>query len=869
MRKTKLHRPCILILLVVLCISIGLTLWIAFFELPNIHSIPASSLSSSSPGLLRFSSLLARRWRFTHTPQEVAFFDLLTRVYQPDTAGRVRLSIRPVKADADDNEDEDEDDGSPTFSLRVVGDLLEIEADSVHSACAALHYYCVHYAGCSLSWGQRTKPGLPPRLPPLAAARDTGAACRTAADGQLVVTKKRVFRHVYNLNFCTPSYTMVFWDWERWERELDWMALRGVTMPLVITGREVVMHQLLMEQGLSDEQIRGFFGGPAFLAWHRMGNLKSYAGPLPASYLRHSEKLTTQILVRARALGMTPVLPGFSGHVPDELEGKIQGAHFSRLPTWSGFPKKYSGLLFVEPDSELYLELGRRFVEIQTALFGTDHYYAVDQFNENDPRSQDAAYLAACGRAQHQALRSADPKATWLMQGWLFVFHASFWGPAQIAAYLSQVPRDGMLILDLISEATPAYSATDNYHGLPFVWSVLHNFGGQNGLRGNLDTIMQRPYQARAAEGSTMVGIGLTMEAIHQNPVIYELALDHAWHDRPRDTADWLRSWVRARYGHGLGGGGGGGGQVGQQVQQAWSLLLRSVYDVMDHQQGNGFWGVTKSVIEKRPSLQLKHVITSGFQDVRLRYNACDVPAAWRLLDGAMQLVHEPHGSMLELDVMDVGRQAMANHAMALYTRFVHALEAGSLADLSALRDQFLGLLLDLDGALSTFEYFSFEAWANGALLLPASHATRLPDDSLPAALDDAEVEAERVLYAFNARNLVTRWGPDGQISDYSSRLWGGLVAGYYHQRWKIALDAAVEHVQQQEQAEGGQREEGGALQPVPDQLFLAALDRFEVDWQRRPLSPFRPATAQQTTAALRLVFDRHHAAAAASCSEL
>ena len=46
-----------------------------------------------------------------------------------------------------------------------------------------------------------------------------------------------------------------------------------------------------------------------------MGNLKAFAGPLPVSYLRHAERLTTQVLTRARALGMTPILPGFSGHV--------------------------------------------------------------------------------------------------------------------------------------------------------------------------------------------------------------------------------------------------------------------------------------------------------------------------------------------------------------------------------------------------------------------------------------------------------------------------------------------------------------------------------------------------------------------------
>lgn len=33
------------------------------------------------------------------------------------------------------------------------------------------------------------------------------------------------------------SYSMAFWDWERWEQEIDWMALQGINMPLAFTGQ--------------------------------------------------------------------------------------------------------------------------------------------------------------------------------------------------------------------------------------------------------------------------------------------------------------------------------------------------------------------------------------------------------------------------------------------------------------------------------------------------------------------------------------------------------------------------------------------------------------------------------------------------------
>ena len=32
------------------------------------------------------------------------------------------------------------------------------------------------------------------------------------------------------------SYSMAFWNWTRWEQELDWMALHGINLPLAFTG---------------------------------------------------------------------------------------------------------------------------------------------------------------------------------------------------------------------------------------------------------------------------------------------------------------------------------------------------------------------------------------------------------------------------------------------------------------------------------------------------------------------------------------------------------------------------------------------------------------------------------------------------------
>jgi alpha-N-acetylglucosaminidase len=715
-----------------------------------------------------------------------------------------------------------------------------------------LNYYCTHFAACTTSWGVVARPALPRTLPALESP---------------TLTRRRWARHVYYGNVCTQSYSQPWWTFREWEKELDHLALRGVTLPLIITGREVVMRQLLLEQGLSERDILAFFTGPAFLAWHRMGNLKAFGGPLPASYLHHAEALTLAILKRARALGMTPVLPGFSGHVPDELAtlfarlGRANVSEFSRLPQWSGFPQEFSALTFVEPTSEVYVQLGARFVEIQRALFGADagHFYSVDQFNEVDPRSADPAYLERAAAASHAALRQGDPDAVWVLQGWLFVFHAAFWTQPRIAAYLAGVPKNALLVLDLVSEATPGYVATKSYGGHPYLWNALLNFGGTVGMRGNAQTVMDRPYAAKRLPESSADGVGITMEAINQNPLVYELVLDHAWNPLPRDLNQWVRTWARARYGYVADAGGSLIEVATEPMHAAWALLARSAYSVFDRTQGNGFWGTTKSVVEKRPSLNAAAVLTGGFQASRLKYAACDVADAWRLLVDSAPAEEGGlvRGGALELDLVDVTRQALSDYAQPLYARWIQAVEHRDVAAAEHAQRTFLALIGDIDDVLGTHPHFSFAPWLQGAAALAANGS---------GGGDVGAAEEEAALYAYNARNLLTLWGPTGQIRDYASRMWSGMIRSFYFPRWELAMSATAQAMRRKSSA------------APSDRVFARALDSFEDQWQRRGFDIDEQGSAAETAAkaaaamppirAVRAALRKHYAGAKELCGE-
>ena len=80
-----------------------------------------------------------------------------------------------------------------------------------------------------------------------------------------------------------------------------------------------------------------------------------------------------------------------------------------------------------------------------------------------------------------------------------------------------------MIILDLNSEQQPLWDKTDSYLGKPFIWCLLHNYGGTRAIYGNLTRVATGPVDARNTPGSTMIGVGMTPEAIEHNPVIYDL----------------------------------------------------------------------------------------------------------------------------------------------------------------------------------------------------------------------------------------------------------------------------------------------------------------------------------------------------------
>lgn len=87
------------------------------------------------------------------------------------------------------------------------------------------------------------------------------------------------------MNYCTVSYTAAWWNWERWQQELDYMAMNAINMPLFSVGLDGVWYNTLLRFNFTEEEARAFLTGPGHSAWQWMQNIQSYGGPLPKSVI--------------------------------------------------------------------------------------------------------------------------------------------------------------------------------------------------------------------------------------------------------------------------------------------------------------------------------------------------------------------------------------------------------------------------------------------------------------------------------------------------------------------------------------------------------------------------------------------------------
>ncbi|MEG1659040.1 MAG: alpha-N-acetylglucosaminidase TIM-barrel domain-containing protein [Bacteroides sp.] len=539
--------------------------------------------------------------------------------------------------------------------------------------------------------------------------------------------------YTYYLNYCTYGYSMPFWDWERWEKELDLMALNGVNLPLAAVGTEAVWKNTLQRLGYNREEINRFIPGPAFLGWWLMGNMVEVGGPLSDEWYNDRIALQRKILTRMDELGMKPVMPAFFGMVPFDFKKKYPDAMVVEQGVWAG---NLTRPPFLNPLDPLFTKAATIFYEEQEKLFGKKNYFSGDPFHEGGVIK--GIDLSKAGQKIYAAMKKHSSKAVWVLQGW------SETPKAEMLAGLK--PHQAM-VLDLSGDVVPQRYSRKNWSELPWVWCIINNFGGKTGSFATLDSMITVPHHILETQtGGRLSGIGAIMEGIENNPVTYDLLFEVPWHKAPINKNEWIKRYAERRY-----------GSKSDKIDEAWKILLNTAYKT-----GVVYDGSPESVICASPRKQITK--TSAWGSTLISYDAKEFNKAVALFVAEAQT--RKHTDGFEYDLVDFTRQSLSNLFTQTYQTMMQSVAARNNTLFNRSSDLLLQIIDDMELLVGTRKEFLVGNWIAPALKL-------------------AQHPSDKKIFEKNARAIITTWTySDSNLKDYAHREYAGLINDYYKPRW-------------------------------------------------------------------------------------
>ncbi|MBD8872691.1 alpha-N-acetylglucosaminidase [Rhodanobacter sp. DHB23] len=615
----------------------------------------------------------------------------------------------------------DRGQGADRFEIRGTPGHIEVAGTSPAVILAGVETYLEQVAHVAIGWPGDSLSRLPAMLPAPPAP----------------IVRRAAVPDRYALNDTDDGYANAYLAWSAWERKIDLLALHGIDEVFMPVGTEEVYRSTFRDFGYSDAEMRAWIPATAHQPWWLLQNMSEFDAPLSPQQYARRVALARKIVARLRELGMTPVFPGWFGTVPPDFAAKHRGADVVPQGTWAGFTRPD----WLDPRDPLYAKVAADFYRRQHALFGDSTMYKMDLLHEGG--SAGNVPVADAARGVMDALLAAHPEARWVLLGWQH---------NPLPAVLDAVDHRHLLIVDGLSDRYDGLDRERDWHGVPYAFGSIPNFGGHSTLGANAGVWLQRFAAWRDKPGSQLRGIAWMPEASGIDPAAFALFAALAWEPLPHDEAAWFKAYADSRY-----------GGVDAHAEAAWRILGETAYAMPadgDSEPQDGLFGA-------RPAQDVATAAT--WSPKAMRYDARHFDqAVCELLQVAPAL--RDTGAWRH-DAVDVARQTMDNHARLLLPRIKAAWEARDAARLHALSAEWLDDMALLDRLL-------------------ASDPASLLGNWLAPARAEAGNDAEAAQFEYDQRTLVTIWGDRGGadrggLHDYANRELSGLVSGLYAPRWR------------------------------------------------------------------------------------
>ena len=527
--------------------------------------------------------------------------------------------------------------------------------------------------------------------------------------------------------YTTFSCSACWWNWERWENEIDFMAMNGINMPLATVGTEAVWMKTMLDLGMKEGLALASISGPSFWSWQLSDCFDGYLPQTKKESIDKRLELGRKITDREKELGMTPILQGFTGFIYRTfIQGKIR-ARMNKSEEWCLFSSQYQ----LAVRDTMFHKVGTLFYKNQELLLGESKFYLADPFLNHPPAKRKSSFLAGVGTSVFKLISSRSEDSVW-------VIHSS----CAKRELLLGLPKERILIID-----NGELCKDSDYEGYSFIVGTQCNSGDVTAVHGDIAAVSANRFNKLNSDNSSVCGVGTFSDGAFSNETFRQYS--YAAMSGDGNVDEWLAKYVKNRYGTGS-----------EAAFEAMMLLKNSCW------RGGQPTREHASAICTRPSTLLRHA-SIGDSGSEINYNISDVFAAAQKLIEAEGKTYE-----YELDLCDVLRQALSDLANSVCKKALDGYKNKDVEAFEKNTNLFLTIIEDMDRLLLTKKEFS--------LPYHMSLARELGSD------DD-----EKQNFEINLLSQITIFGPvkDTVLYDCCWKEWGGMLSSFYALRWRALFE--------------------------------------------------------------------------------
>ena len=559
------------------------------------------------------------------------------------------------------------------------------------------------------------------------------------------------------------------WGFDRWEKEIDFMAMNGVNTPLALTGSDGVLYKMLKDMRIPEATIFSFISGSSYWYKQLTGNIFGFLPMNSADYFNKKIAVGKMVTEREKELDMSPVHQGLMLTVPFAFRRHYPKSDLIKLPAWNGFPPAMT----IAADDFGYLRIfNKMYLEFQRDLLGEVHNYIFDPMTDVDSKGYSTFLDDICDHFK-EILEEVDENGVW------FVRAKSF-----------PDIKERMENTVVIDEDGDEYQRRGGFGGNDFVLGIRGNLYGRTVLCGDMDTLADNPYAEVSEKYQNAVGTGLFFDSDSENPYFYALGAKILTADKGVNLNDFLEDYSKCRYG-----------------TDGFSKDLRRLVKLC---YGKESRLNQASALCARPCTNVRH--TAPFDTFERPYENKELLSFVKsvLANDAKK------NENFRKDMSSVLRQVLSNSLMPLYEQATKCFFNKMIAEYEKTSNAFLEICEDIDRLLRTVPENNLYYHLNDARQLGDTKELR------------QNLEINFLMY-----HTIYGPVKNSRLYDNMWREWGGMVRHFYTNRWYKYFRILANYFQKPKKLKDVSKHQFYERNAFSETLLSKRMEYFETEWIR------------------------------------